>query len=227
MSQVSQSITLEQLSDHNTLQSLWTAVHGHVYDLTAFSSDHPGGIEALENCAGTDGTESYDYAGHSESNMAKMQQYRVGTLAGSFEQQASPISHNNTFPVESKRITSATSRPKQRKFRCWTSLAVTTVSTTSLVVALSYQRSDSGFGYISSTLGISQLRFRNISDQNTGYAFWAGIAIASSISCVGFSYLYKLFLSTLNYENDIFSFPPTIPRKTKKNLNHHASKQST
>jgi cytochrome b involved in lipid metabolism len=61
-----------------------------VYDLTTFRSDHPGGIEALESCAGTDGTESYEYAGHSESNMMKMQQYRVGRLAGSLEQ-ASPF----------------------------------------------------------------------------------------------------------------------------------------
>ncbi|KAL8785262.1 MAG: hypothetical protein Q9213_003466 [Squamulea squamosa] len=81
MSQLSEGITLGQLAEHKTLQSLWIAVHGYVYDLTTFSSDHPGGIEALESCAGIDGTESYDYAGHSDSNMEKMQQYRVGRLA--------------------------------------------------------------------------------------------------------------------------------------------------
>ncbi|KAH8702680.1 cytochrome b5-like heme/steroid binding domain-containing protein [Phaeosphaeriaceae sp. PMI808] len=213
MSQLSESITLEQLADHNTLESLWIAIHGHVYDLTTFSSDHPGGIEALESCAGTDGTESYEYAGHSKSNMAKMQQYRVGTLAGSLKQ-ASPISYNR-LPVESKRIRSATSRLKQLRFPRWTKRAVT-LSAISLVAALSYQRRDSLVDYISPALNISQLQFRAISDQNTGHAFWAGIAIASSISCVGFSYLYKLFLSTLDYQNELFNLPATIPRKAKR-----------
>ncbi|EAW11612.1 cytochrome b5-like heme/steroid binding domain-containing protein [Aspergillus clavatus NRRL 1] len=80
MSQLSKSIALEQLANHNTLESLWTT---DVYDLTTFSLDHPGGIETLETCAGADGTDLYEYAGHSESNMAKMQQYHVGQLAGS------------------------------------------------------------------------------------------------------------------------------------------------
>ncbi|KAJ5128602.1 hypothetical protein N7448_002318 [Penicillium atrosanguineum] len=91
--QLSENITLEQLADHNTLQSLWIAVHGLVYDLTTVSSDHPGGIDVLESCAGTDGTEAYEYAGHSEENMVKMQQYCVGRLAGNPEQ-APPLSHN-------------------------------------------------------------------------------------------------------------------------------------
>ncbi|KAJ5190679.1 uncharacterized protein N7498_009664 [Penicillium cinerascens] len=210
MSQLGESITLEQLAGHNTLGSLWIAVHGHVYDLTTFSSDHPGGIEALESCAGTDGTESYEYAGHSELNMAKMQQYRVGTVTGCLGQ-ASPISYH-PLPVESKR---ATSRLKQLRFPRWTKRAVT-ISATALVVGLSYQRRDAFVDYISPTLNISQLQFRTISDQGIGHPFWAGIAIASSVSCVGFRYLYKLFLSTLDYQNEVFSFPPTIPRKTKR-----------
>lgn len=194
-----------------------------VYDLTTFSADHPGGIEALENCAGTDGTESYEYAGHSKSNMAKMQQYRVGTLAGSLNPQVFPISHNNDFPEESKRIRRATPGLKNWEFPRWMKLAVATIFSTSLVAALSCQGRDSVLEYISPALNISQLRFRTISDQNTGYSFWAGIALASSVSCVGFSYLYKMFLSTLDYENDIFSFPPTIPRKTKKRADRNKS----
>ncbi|KAJ5135402.1 uncharacterized protein N7515_004680 [Penicillium bovifimosum] len=208
MSQL-ESITLEQLATHNTPESLWIAVHGHVYDLTTFSSDHPGGIEALESCAGADGTESYEYAGHSESNMAKLQQYRVGRVAGSLPQISSIY-----YPphVENKRITSATSRLKQLKFPR-TKWAVT-VSATAVVVALSCQRRDL-VDYIS-PLNISQLQFRTMSDQINGHAFWTGMAVASSVSYVGFRYLYKLFLSTLDYQNEVFSFPATIPRKTKR-----------
>lgn len=189
-----------------------------VYDLTTFSSDHPGGIEALESCAGIDGTESYDYAGHSDSNMEKMQQYRVGRLAGSLEQ-PSPISHN-PIPVESKRIESAISRLEHLGFPRWTKLAVT-ICATSLVVALSYHRRDSFFGYISSTPKIPLLQFRTTSEQNIGHAFWVGIAVAMSICCVGFGYLYRLFLSTLDYQNDVFSFPATIPKKIKRSERVH------
>jgi len=184
-----------------------------VYDLTTFSSDHPGGIEALESCAGTDGTEPYEYAGHSESNMAKMQLYRVGRLVGNLAQ-ASSISHN-PLPVESKYIRGATSRLKQLRFPRWTKLAAT-ISATSLFVALSCQQRDSFVDYISRTLDTSQLQFGTISGQGIGHAFWAGIATASSVSCVGFGYLYKLFLSTLDYQNEVFSLPATIPRKIKR-----------
>ncbi|KAL8754983.1 MAG: hypothetical protein Q9199_003965 [Rusavskia elegans] len=213
MSQPSESITIEQLAEHNTLESLWIAVHGQVYDLTTFSSDHPGGIEALSSSAGTDGTESYEYAGHSASNMVKMEHYRVGRLAGSLEQ-ASPISHN-ALPAEKKRMRSATSRFTQLKFPSWTKLAVT-LSAISLVVALCYQRRDSFVDFISSILDLSQLQYSTISVQDIGDSFWAGIAIALSVSCVGFGYLYRVFLSTLDYQNDVFSLPATIPRKTKR-----------
>lgn len=184
-----------------------------VYDLTTFSSDHPGGIEALENCAGTDGTEPYEYAGHSESNMAKMQLYRVGRLSGS-PAPVSSISHN-PLPVESKRIRGATSRLKPLRFPLWTKLAVT-ISATSLLVALSFQQRGGFVEYMSRTLKTSQLQFRTTSDLGIRHAFWAGIAVASSVSCVGFGYLYKLFLSTLDYQNEVFSLPATIPRKTKR-----------
>ncbi|KAI4255605.1 MAG: hypothetical protein LQ352_002493 [Teloschistes flavicans] len=177
MSQLSSSITLEQLAEHNTLQSLWIAVHGYgtdrarpVYDLTTFSSDHPGGIEALENCAGTDGTDSYDYAGHSDSNMEKMQQYRVGTLAGSLEQ-PSPISQN-IIPVESKRIKSAISYLEHLEFPGWTKLAVT-ICAASLVVALSYHQRNGLVDYISFTTKMPRLQFGITSEQNIGQAFWA------------------------------------------------------
>ncbi|KAF5534673.1 cytochrome b5-like heme steroid binding domain-containing protein [Fusarium mexicanum] len=95
-------ITVEELAEHGTLDKLWIAVHGRVYNLTAFSSDHPGGVDALEMSAGRDGTEAYEYAGHSEENMGKMQQYYVGNIAGSLE-------HAFTSPVETSKGSSAVS----------------------------------------------------------------------------------------------------------------------
>ncbi|KAF2215417.1 hypothetical protein CERZMDRAFT_3276, partial [Cercospora zeae-maydis SCOH1-5] len=72
---------VEVLSAHNTVEALWLAVHGSVYDLTAFAPDHPGGVEILKECAGTDASEAYDYAGHSDEAMQTLQKYRVGVLS--------------------------------------------------------------------------------------------------------------------------------------------------
>lgn len=187
-----------------------------MYDLTAFSADHPGGIEALTSSAGTDGTESYDYAGHSASNMAKMQQYRLGTLAGSLAP-ASPISHG-AFAEEKMRIRTATSRLQHSWLPYGTKLAATTCAAALIIVALSFLRRDRLAQYLSSTtLEIPALRSRTAtSDRDIGRAFWVGVALALSISGLGLSYLYRMFLSTLDYQNDVFSFPATIPRKTKR-----------
>ncbi|KAG5802651.1 hypothetical protein H9Q71_012767 [Fusarium xylarioides] len=95
-------ITLEELAEHGTLDKLWIAVHGRVYNLTAFSSDHPGGVDALEMSAGRDGTEAYEYAGHSEENMGKMQHYYIGNIAGSLQ-------HVIPSPVETGKHSSAVS----------------------------------------------------------------------------------------------------------------------
>ena len=183
-----------------------------VYDLTTFSSNHPGGIEALESCAGTDGTESYEYAGHSESNMQKMQQYRVGRLAGSPEQ-ASILGVPVT--LESKLVKSAASRLKQPGLPRWMSL-MAAISMIALVAVLLCQPRKKLVKYKLSTMNTTEPYPRSVSNASIGGAFWSGIAVASLASCVGVSYLYKLFMSTLDYQNEVFSFPPTIPRKRQK-----------
>ncbi|KAK1977273.1 cytochrome b5-like heme/steroid binding domain-containing protein, partial [Colletotrichum cereale] len=66
-----------ELGRHKSRQDLWVAVHGKVYDLTAFAEDHPGGIEVLVECAGTDATESFDFAGHTAEAIEAMQRFLV------------------------------------------------------------------------------------------------------------------------------------------------------
>ncbi|QPH02990.1 hypothetical protein C2857_007210 [Epichloe festucae Fl1] len=196
-------ITLEDLADHGSLDSLWIGVHGRVYDLTSFISDHPGGIEALESSAGTDGSEAYEYAGHSEENMEKMQQYCIGKLAGSPERTLPP-----TFGTTNKRMKSAGSGLPQF-ITPRTRLAVTIIVTSLVVAAFSHR-------HFPSTPDIFQRQSTATSSQNFRYGFWAGTVIASSVTLVAFVYFYFLFLSSLDYQNDVFSFPPTIPKKTRR-----------
>ena len=48
--------TLEEVSKHNTADSLWVVFDGSVYDATEFHKKHPGGPHALLHVAGQDVT---------------------------------------------------------------------------------------------------------------------------------------------------------------------------
>ena len=146
--------------------------------------------------------------------MQKLQQYCVGRLAGSLEQQPAPISRN---PVseESEGLRSAVSRMVGLGFARWMKVVVT-VFAISIVVVLCYCRGDGLLGYLSLAPSVFHLRLGDTSEQDMGYAFWVGVVVALSFCGVGFGYLYRLFLSTLDYQNDVFSLPATIPRKMKR-----------
>ncbi|PSN59363.1 cytochrome b5 [Corynespora cassiicola Philippines] len=75
--------SLAQVAERGTQQDIWIAIHGKVvYNLTGFASDHPGGINVLQDCSGTDATETYDYAGHSADAINSLQPFQVGVLEG-------------------------------------------------------------------------------------------------------------------------------------------------
>lgn len=48
--------------------------------MSSYFDDHPGGQEVLKEVAGTDATEDFDYAGHSDNAQGKLDTLQVGTL---------------------------------------------------------------------------------------------------------------------------------------------------
>ncbi|KAJ5742440.1 uncharacterized protein N7511_011459, partial [Penicillium nucicola] len=54
------TLTRQALSQHNSRQSCWVAIHGVVYDVTDFLDSHPGGPQVILRCAGKDATKSFD-----------------------------------------------------------------------------------------------------------------------------------------------------------------------
>ncbi len=50
--------------------------------MTKYLEDHPGGADVLSEAAGTDATEAFDNAGHSEDAFDIMETYQVGALKG-------------------------------------------------------------------------------------------------------------------------------------------------
>ncbi|KAK4103895.1 hypothetical protein N658DRAFT_504719 [Parathielavia hyrcaniae] len=63
---MSRTISASELSEHNTVSSLWIAIDGGVYDFTEFAPTHPGGLAVLLQNAGKDGSSAYN-AVHSPS----------------------------------------------------------------------------------------------------------------------------------------------------------------
>jgi L-lactate dehydrogenase (cytochrome) len=45
-------LTADTITKHHTRQSCWVVVEGHVYDLTEYLDDHPGGAEIILRYAG-------------------------------------------------------------------------------------------------------------------------------------------------------------------------------
>ncbi|KAL1648712.1 hypothetical protein SLS58_001887 [Diplodia intermedia] len=50
----------DEVSKHNSPESCWVILYGHVYDVTSFLGEHPGGSKIILQLAGTDATDEYD-----------------------------------------------------------------------------------------------------------------------------------------------------------------------
>jgi predicted heme/steroid binding protein len=78
---MSQTFTREEVSQHNTEDSLWCIIDHRVYDLTDFLDAHPGGSVVLTQIAGKDATTDF-YNLHRHEIITK---YRptlcIGTIA--------------------------------------------------------------------------------------------------------------------------------------------------
>lgn len=79
MNTASKTFPMSEVKKHNSPQSCWIVVHGHIYDCTRFVRDHPGGAESLVINAGTDCTEEFE-AIHSDKARKMLEEYRIGEL---------------------------------------------------------------------------------------------------------------------------------------------------
>ncbi|KAJ3163504.1 hypothetical protein HDU86_000084 [Geranomyces michiganensis] len=63
-------ISYQELQRHTTKESCWLLIHGRVYDLTSFLSEHPGGQRIILKEAGRDATAAFAEV-HSEDVIAR------------------------------------------------------------------------------------------------------------------------------------------------------------
>jgi len=77
---MSKVVTLEQLKNNASKQSLYILIHEKVYDVTQFIDEHPGGDEVILAEAGIDATEAFEDVGHSDEARALLPGMLVGTF---------------------------------------------------------------------------------------------------------------------------------------------------
>jgi cytochrome b involved in lipid metabolism len=78
-------LTLDQVSEHNSEQSIWIIMHGIVFDITEFfSSDslqkHPGGTRVLLKYAGKDATHAFEALYHSQKARIMAKKFAIGRI---------------------------------------------------------------------------------------------------------------------------------------------------
>ncbi|VUC29981.1 unnamed protein product [Clonostachys rosea] len=197
-------ITTSELEQHNTTNDLWVSVHGNVYNLTSFLNDHPGGIDSILQCAGDDGTEAYDYAGHSKAASATLARFLIGPLEGheeslSEEEKGSDPLLRPEIKIERKRYLPA-NYPSTGFLR--------------LVLGAALGVSLIGLG------GRFALRHHSLTALVTVGrraidsigAFGAGALLSSSVALIIVAYAYEQFRKTLEHTKEPFAYPPLIPR---------------
>lgn len=70
-----------EVAQHSTAEDCWTIVDGNVYDVTPFASRHPGGLAAISQICGVDGTERFSGKHGSDSAPnAQLESLKIGTL---------------------------------------------------------------------------------------------------------------------------------------------------
>ncbi|VBB80675.1 Putative protein of unknown function [Podospora comata] len=201
-------ITSAHLQTHNTAKDLWVAVHGYVYDLTSFAADHPGGIDVLLECAGTDASEPYDYAGHGDDATTTMQKFRVGELAGCRHAKSKtntgggrPVAESAGGKGSSSWIVKAASVLNSRV------ILSCLIGGAALLGLILLQRAP-----------VEGVDGRSFSGVGSLYSFLGGLFVATVVCLVGAGYVYNEFNRTLKPEKDVFDYPALIPRRRDKKL---------
>jgi cytochrome b involved in lipid metabolism len=75
-----QEYTLEEVSQHQSNDDVWTVYNGKVYDITKYKHSHPGGVAKIMLGKGIDCTELFKKYHQWVNCDAILGRYRVGVL---------------------------------------------------------------------------------------------------------------------------------------------------
>lgn len=97
---MAQGITLSELAKHNSPNDAWILIHGQIYDITNFLTDHPGGEEILLENIGMDASLQFDSIGHSESAHELLNDFLIGPLTTETSKPDSLQGKNNSTKAD-------------------------------------------------------------------------------------------------------------------------------
>jgi cytochrome b involved in lipid metabolism len=61
--------SIDEISKHNTKESLWIIIDDHVFDMVKYQYIHPGGYRILQKNAGKDVTKLFYEINHVDANI--------------------------------------------------------------------------------------------------------------------------------------------------------------
>ncbi|KAF6833447.1 mitochondrial cytochrome [Colletotrichum plurivorum] len=104
---MSRILTAADVQKHQTPKSCWIALHGKVYDITAFLATHPGGKAVLLKNAGKDATDAFDSFHPIEiiDEYLQLDQVLGVFEAGAAEETTPPPPSSNTLDVMKPEVT--------------------------------------------------------------------------------------------------------------------------
>ncbi|XXH06122.1 hypothetical protein Hte_012567 [Hypoxylon texense] len=205
--------TAKEVATHYTTEDAWMVIHGQVYNVTKYLNDHPGGAEVLIDTAGTDASEAFDNAGHSEDASEIMAEYRIGKLKGAGSRKAAK-------PVK----VAASAAPKPKESRSARGIT-TTVGVTAAVAALGAVGVYYGSG-IEAFTALPNLMFLNTpSSKTTGsrirrLGFFEGFLLASAVFGVAGGVVSRKLMKLLHAHPSFMNYPPhiKIPKAVKPDI---------
>ncbi|KAF4715809.1 hypothetical protein FOZ63_030576, partial [Perkinsus olseni] len=75
-------IAAVEVAKHNKKTDCWVVLHGGVYNVTDFLSEHPGGPGVILSSGGKDVTDHYEEIGHSDFARRIAAEHKIGILEG-------------------------------------------------------------------------------------------------------------------------------------------------
>ena len=80
--------TWKEVGEHKTEDDLWIVVGDYVYDVTKYTTEHPGGPIVLAGRAGRNATVAFEQASHSvNAKEAIMPKWKIGMIDHNSEQE--------------------------------------------------------------------------------------------------------------------------------------------
>ncbi|KAI1335034.1 cytochrome B5 [Xylariaceae sp. FL0016] len=210
MTSETREFAAKEVATHHSTEDAWMVIHGQVYDVTKYLNDHPGGADILIETAGTDASEAFDNASHSEDAFEIMAEYKVGKLKGAGKRAAA------------KPVRVAASVAPKPKSSSGSPGAKTVISATAAAAALGvaglyYANNNNGALAALPSLVLPQSSWSKTGSPSKGFGFFEGFVLASALFGVAGSVLSQKAMKLLHSHNTFMNYPPhlKLPKSVK------------